>query len=46
MVSLFPGREVLPDTRLTALVPLSLDDLKNPMRGVTLLAREMVILCD
>jgi hypothetical protein len=46
MVSLFPGSEVLPDTRLTALVALSLDHLKDPMRGVPLLAGEMVILSD
>src|SRR6266567_191876 len=46
MMVLFPGRDVLPDTRLAALVALSPDDLKDPMRGVSLLAREVIILCD
>src|SRR5712692_6192547 len=34
MVRLFPGCEVLPDTRLATLVALSLDQVKDPMRGV------------
>src|SRR5258708_4256482 len=46
MMVLFPGRDVLPDTRLAALVALSPDDLKDPMRGVSLLAGEMIILGD
>src|SRR5260370_32766825 len=46
MVSVVPGREMLSDTRLTALVALSPDDLKDPMRSVALLARKMVVLCD
>ncbi len=46
MVILFPGGDMLPDTRLAALIALGLDDLKDAMRGVPLLAGEMVILCD
>jgi hypothetical protein len=46
MVSLFPDCEVLPDTRLTALIAFSLEDLKDPMRSVPLFAGKMVILCD
>jgi hypothetical protein len=37
---------MLPCTGLAALAALSLDQLKDPMRGVVLLAGEMVMLCD
>jgi hypothetical protein len=38
VVSCFPGRNLLPDSRFTALVSLFSDQFKDPMSGVALLA--------